>query len=51
MFLFQLKYGKVYRNEVEDRFRMKIFMDNKYNIIKHNQESAFHGFELGKSFK
>ena len=26
----------MYKNDVEERFRMKIFMDNKHKIAKHN---------------
>ena len=32
----KLFHGKNYSNEVEDKFRLKIFMENKANIAKHN---------------
>ena len=31
-----MEHNKVYKNDVEERFRMKIFMDNKHKIAKHN---------------
>ncbi|KOX67147.1 Cathepsin L [Melipona quadrifasciata] len=34
---FKLEYNKTYKNDIEDRFRMKIFMDNKHKIDKHNE--------------
>ncbi|XP_060831397.1 cathepsin L [Bombus pascuorum] len=33
---FKMKHNKVYKNDIEERFRMKIFMDNKHKIAKHN---------------
>lgn len=33
---FKLEHGKKYRSEVEEKFRMKIFMENKHQIAKHN---------------
>ncbi|XP_003402217.1 cathepsin L [Bombus terrestris] len=33
---FKMEHNKVYKNDVEERFRMKIFMDNKHKIAKHN---------------
>ncbi|XP_075226652.1 cathepsin L-like peptidase [Lycorma delicatula] len=33
---FKLQYKKHYGSETEERFRMKIFMDNKNKIAKHN---------------
>lgn len=32
----KLFHGKEYTNVMEDKFRMKIFMENKANIAKHN---------------
>ena len=40
--LFQLKYGKQYDSKREEDFRMKIFLQNKEEIAKHNAE-----YELG----
>lgn len=34
---FKLEHGKVYDNEMEDKFRMKIYAENKHVIAKHNQ--------------
>ncbi|KAK1127718.1 hypothetical protein K0M31_003211 [Melipona bicolor] len=34
---FKLEHNKTYKNDIEDRFRMKIFMDNKHKIDKHNE--------------
>lgn len=31
-----MEHNKVYKNDIEERFRMKIFMDNKHKIAKHN---------------
>lgn len=43
----QLEHKKVYENEVEERFRMKIFAENKHKVAKHNQR-----YERGEvSFK
>ncbi|XP_043798032.1 cathepsin L [Apis laboriosa] len=33
---FKMEHKKVYKSDVEERFRMKIFMDNKHKIAKHN---------------
>ncbi|XP_003489564.1 cathepsin L [Bombus vancouverensis nearcticus] len=33
---FKMEHNKVYKNDIEERFRMKIFMDNKHKIAKHN---------------
>ncbi|PNF20196.1 Cathepsin L [Cryptotermes secundus] len=44
---FKLEHGKKYKSETEDKFRMKIYMENKHKIAKHNA-----AFELGhKKFK
>jgi cathepsin L len=32
----KLFHGKNYSNEVEDKFRLKIFMENKANVARHN---------------
>ena len=32
----KLFHGKNYSNHVEDKFRLKIFMENKAKIAKHN---------------
>ncbi|KAG8293404.1 hypothetical protein J6590_016362 [Homalodisca vitripennis] len=45
--LFKLQHNKSYSSDTEERFRMKIFMDNKNKIAKHNSR-----FEKGEvSFK
>ncbi|KOX72663.1 Cathepsin L [Melipona quadrifasciata] len=33
---FKMEHNKIYKNDIEERFRMKIFMDNKHKIAKHN---------------
>ncbi|XP_029042333.2 procathepsin L [Osmia bicornis bicornis] len=33
---FKMEHNKIYKNDVEERFRMKIYMDNKHKIAKHN---------------
>ncbi|MCQ9140770.1 hypothetical protein MZE11_19590, partial [Bacillus amyloliquefaciens] len=35
---FKLEHKKQYDNEVEERFRMKIFAENKHKVAKHNQQ-------------
>lgn len=32
-----MEHKKVYDSEVEDKFRMKIYAENKHKIAKHNQ--------------
>merc|ERR1712223_804074 len=32
----KLEHNKVYKNEHEEKFRMKIFMENKHQIAQHN---------------
>ncbi|KAG8293399.1 Cathepsin L [Homalodisca vitripennis] len=45
--MFQLQHNKTYSTDMEEKFRMKIFMDNKNKIAKHNTR-----FERGQvSFK
>jgi len=39
---FKSEHKKTYDSETEENFRLKIFMDNKHKIAKHNQE-----FEAG----
>ncbi|XP_077294452.1 cathepsin L [Arctopsyche grandis] len=41
---FKLTHAKKYESETEEKFRMKIFMENKHKIAKHNRM-----FELGKA--
>ncbi|GFG33752.1 hypothetical protein Cfor_05107 [Coptotermes formosanus] len=45
---FKVQYGKKYKPE-EDKYHMKVFMENKYKIIKHNAayEKGQHSFKLG----
>lgn len=38
LFIFQLEHSKQYETETEEKFRMKIFMENKNKIALHNQE-------------
>lgn len=32
-----MEHKKNYESEIEDRFRMKIYAENKHKIAKHNQ--------------
>ena len=43
-----MRHGKNYENEVEERFRMKIYLENRHKIAKHNKDSQTHGYTLGK---
>ncbi|XP_053970902.1 procathepsin L [Hylaeus anthracinus] len=33
---FKMEHNKVYKSDIEEKFRMKIFLDNKHKIAKHN---------------
>jgi len=46
---FKLKYSKKYNDLLEDRFRQKIFLENKLEIARHNQmyERGEVAFKLG----
>lgn len=37
LILLQLEHSKEYKSDTEERFRMKIFMENKNKIAQHNQ--------------
>lgn len=37
---FKNQHSKTYENEVEERFRMKIFLENRHKIAIHNQKYA-----------
>ncbi|CAG5002818.1 unnamed protein product [Parnassius apollo] len=37
---FKMEHNKEYESEVEDKFRMKIYAENKHKIAKHNQKFA-----------
>lgn len=39
-FRLQLKYGKNYPNQTEDKIRMEIFLKNKHKIDEHNEKHA-----------
>lgn len=46
-FLLQLAHKKRYESETEEKFRLKIFMENKHKVAKHNQR-----YEMGlESYK
>lgn len=49
MQLFQLTHRKSYESDIEEKFRMKIFMENRHKIAKHNQrfEMGLVGYKLG----
>ncbi|XP_065222909.1 procathepsin L [Planococcus citri] len=35
--LFKTQFSKAYNSEIEDKFRLKVFMDNKHKIANHNK--------------
>ena len=41
-FLLQVQHKKGYNSNIEEKFRMKIFMENKHKISKHNAK-----YEMG----
>jgi len=41
---FKLRHGKRYNDKSEESFRLKVFMENKHLIAKHNQRAA-NGFK------
>jgi len=45
---FKLRHEKQYSDKSEENFRLKVFMENKYFIAKHNQRAAngFKGYTL-----
>jgi len=45
--LYKGKYGKSYDNKIEDGFRMKIYLENRHNILHHNKDSNKSGFLMG----
>jgi len=44
--LFKSTHSKKYDNEVEERFRMKIYLENRHKIAKHNKDGDTHGYTL-----
>ncbi|KAJ9600336.1 hypothetical protein L9F63_009412, partial [Diploptera punctata] len=46
---FKLKYGKYYENNFEEEFRMKVFLETKEKVAKHNAEYelGLHTYTLG----
>lgn len=34
----QIQHNKQYDNDTEEKFRLKIFMENRHKIAKHNQK-------------
>lgn len=48
-YIFQVEHKKTYKSEIEEKFRMKIFMENKHHIAKHNAkyEQGLISFKLG----
>lgn len=42
---FKITHDKRYNNDVEERFRMKIYLENRHRIAKHNKE-AEHPYKL-----
>lgn len=47
--LFQIQHKKKYDTDTEEKFRMKIFMDNRHKVAKHNAkfERGEINFQLG----
>lgn len=48
---FKIQHKKQYSNEVEDKFRMKIYAENRHKIAKHNQryERGLEPFSLDQN--
>jgi len=44
--LFKMTHKKNYENEIEERFRMKIYLENRQKIAKHNKDGDKHGYTL-----
>lgn len=46
---FQLEHAKKYKNPTEERFRKKVYLENKRKVNKHNQlyELGHVSFKLG----
>jgi len=44
--LYKTKHSKSYENEVEERFRMKIYLENRHKIARHNKDAETHGYYL-----
>ena len=46
---FKSQFNKSYADEREDAFRMKVFLENKHHIARHNYKSAngFKSYSLG----
>lgn len=42
--LFKTQFSKAYNSEIEEKFRLKVFMDNKHRIANHNKR--FHNGEV-----
>lgn len=49
LFVFQMEHSKKYDDPMEERFRQKIFLENKRKIARHNQlyEQGKVTFKLG----
>lgn len=46
---FKLEHGKNYKSDTDEKYRMKIFIDNKHKIATHNQKYELHqvSYKLG----
>jgi hypothetical protein len=46
---FQAMHSKRYATDMEEKFRMKIFMENKQRVARHNTKFAagIHPFQMG----
>lgn len=38
---FKSHHGKTYENDIEERFRMKIYLENRQRIARHNKDGSF----------
>jgi len=45
---FKSHHGKRYDNEVEERFRMKIYLENRHRIARHNKDNVGYTLAMNK---
>ncbi|CAG7825242.1 unnamed protein product [Allacma fusca] len=45
---FKHHHGKMYDNDIEERFRMKIYLENRHRIAKHNKAGASFKLAMNK---
>jgi len=45
---FKSHHGKSYDNDIEERFRMKIYLENRHRIAKHNKDAQHYKLAMNK---